>query len=1030
MNALNKAVIDGVPKYADSKRFPNVIGTLEWQRYWEEEMYKIINGIEIKGIWIPGRFYYYMNYKQMSTIKGVVTPDMIDLHLELAYYIEYCKINGRNLICAKGRRKGISEAASTMIVDYGWRFSEGYKAGVAAGNKTYVDDFLAKWRFADSRLPPEFSTKKLTDNDNEIIAGYTIRNDYGDFEDKGTFNTIYARTMHINPNMFKGLYLNDVIAEEIGEFEKFLEFFSATKDCLMSGNKQVGTMTSFGCVCAGTKVWDNYGNFVNIEDLKHENGILGFDVDKGDISKEFISYWQPPAEKMCYRITTHTGRHLECSEDHPILSRIRLDNKNRVHYKKHLRFVEAKDVHISDCVAIAEEVNVWGNRRMFEPRIIGWAVGDGSYGIGKNGCFNIKMASADIEVYDYISSKYVTRVDYKAPTKDGRELKKFRINGVYLRDAFKDAGILGQTKENKHLPNDLHTYCKKDVCEFIGGYFDADGCIYTNDKTKETFLKLTSAHYHLLDEMRFILQKIGVHSNIMYEKPNPNNKLVKSVNGHYNLIIKDRKSIVCFYENIHFEIKRKQDKFKKSIKNLFYNKGTANRKSNAHKGLRFERVISVECIGMKPIYNLTAATTNTYIANGIITHNTGGNVNKGSKDFQKAWHSADALGFEKFLIPATRMFYFGGARESERRLPLDTELYKKYKPYELIGVEDRVAAERWIIERRKKFLEGGNLKSYNEDLQNNPLNEEEIFRKTIVNNFNTNILNKQMHEINILTHPKWTKYKLEWVIDAKTKVAKIPYEVKCVPLKAHEDPDECVWIIDGELPSKSFKNNIVIGIDSYDQNESKESKSLGAALALNRTTKQPVAAIRCRPKRRETFYELCIKLSVLYNAVNNVLIDKANGVIFTHFENAGLWHYLADRPKKFESENSGQTHEKGVALTGFSKPRMVSLMETHIEDYGHLIWFPALINELGNYDQVEIGSDNDLADAYGIALMQDISCEIKPKNMEENVVNNRFELTQFEDDGRGGLRRKGGGGTLKDIQEDSDLMWDMFGPPQ
>ena len=42
---------------------------------------------------------------------------------------------------------------------------------------------------------------------------------------------------------------------------------------------------------------------------------------------------------------------------------------------------------------------------------------------------------------------------------------------------------------------------------------------------------------------------------------------------------------------------------------------------------------------MKPIYNLTAATTNTYLANGIITHNTGGRVNKGSKDFEEIWQS-------------------------------------------------------------------------------------------------------------------------------------------------------------------------------------------------------------------------------------------------------------------------------------------------------------------------------------------------------------------------------------------------------
>lgn len=654
MNALNKLVIDGVPNYADSVRFPNVIGTLEWQRFWEEEIYKIVNGFEIKGIWIPGRFYYYMNYKQMSTIKGVVTPDMIDLHLELAYYIEYCKANGRNLICAKGRRKGISEAASTMIIDYGWRFTEGYKAGVAAGNKTYVDDFLAKWRFADSRLPPELSTKKLTDNDNEIIAGYTIRNEYGDFQDKGTFNTIYARTMHTNPNMFKGLYLNDVIAEEIGEFEKFLEFYSATKDTLMSGNKQVGMMTAFG---------------------------------------------------------------------------------------------------------------------------------------------------------------------------------------------------------------------------------------------------------------------------------------------------------------------------------------------------------------------------------------TGGNVNKGSKDFQKVWHDADTLGFEKFLIPATRMFFYGGAKEPERRLPMETALYKVHKPYELIGVEDRLLSEEYIKERRKKFLTQGNQKAYNEDLQNNPLNEEEIFKKTVVNNFNSNILNKQMHEINILTHPKWTKYKLDWVKDEKTGMFKSRPEVKFVPLKAHENQDECVWIIDGELPHKNFANKYCSGLDSYDQDTAKASKSLGAMCVIDRITKMPVAVIFCRPKRKEIFYELCIKLAVAYNLVNNVLVDIAAGVIISHFEQAGLRHFLADRPRKFESEGSDQTHEKGFRLTTFSRPRMVSEMQSHIEDYGHTIWFAELINQLGNYDEVEVGSDNDLADAYGIALVQDKSCEIKPKDLTENKINDRYKLPEFESDGNGGLRLRGGSGmTQRDIQEDTDLWMDLFGP--
>lgn len=42
--------------------------------------------------------------------------------------------------------------------------------------------------------------------------------------------------------------------------------------------------------------------------------------------------------------------------------------------------------------------------------------------------------------------------------------------------------------------------------------------------------------------------------------------------------------------------------------------------------LHLEEVVSIEDIGVQRVYNLTANNTHTYIANGIVTHNTGGNV--------------------------------------------------------------------------------------------------------------------------------------------------------------------------------------------------------------------------------------------------------------------------------------------------------------------------------------------------------------------------------------------------------------------
>lgn len=630
----------GIPKYADSRRDPRVIGTAAWDEYWGEQHHRCIHGYQTGGIFLPGRFYFYMNFKRMSTIMGVISPDMIDLHLELAYYIEYAKKMGKDIICAKGRRKGISEAASTMVIDYGWRFFPGYKGGVAAGNKTYVNDFLQKWKFADTGMVPEFSVKSLLNNNDEIIAGYSIRNQLGAFEEQGTKNTIYARTMHINPNMFKGLYLNDVIVEEIGEFEKLLEFKSATADCLMNGSEKAGMMLAFG---------------------------------------------------------------------------------------------------------------------------------------------------------------------------------------------------------------------------------------------------------------------------------------------------------------------------------------------------------------------------------------TGGNVNKGSRDFKKMWTNAkdDNYGMIPVLFPATRMFYFGDATEVNRRLPKESELLKIKKPFELIGVEDLVLAEKFITERRSKLLKQGNLKAYNEDLQNNPLNEAEIFRKTVVNNFDIEKLNAQQFSIDQLEHPKWTKYKMDWVVDEKGMI-KMPLEVKVTPLKPYEDQDECIWIIDSEHPRKGHINLHTGGLDAYDQDTAKASKSLGAMcirirsnMITNAMQNAPVAVISCRPKRKEGFYKLCLQASVYYNLVGNVLVDVGAGVVMEYFREHGGWKYLADRPRKFESENSEQTHEKGVRLTNFSRPRMSGLMQADIVDNVQNNWFPELINQLGNFDEVEIGSDNDLADAYGLALMQDISCDIKPRDQSSVENDTTFDLPMFVMGADGELFDKG-----------------------
>lgn len=661
----NPVVKYGIPKYADSRLNPNVVGTPDYEKYWTEQLHYIHHGYQTGGLFLPGRFYYYMNFNNMSTINGVITPDMVDLHLELALLIDYAKSVGKNVIVAKGRRKGISEFTHKAVIDYGYRFKPTYKGGIAAGQDIYAQDFMSKWRAGDSLMIPELRTRTLVNNDDEVISGYQIRNEQGAWNEQGTKNTLYVRTMFKDPNLFKGLFLNDVVAEECGEFEKLRQFFYSTEDCLKDGDKQIGTMFFYG---------------------------------------------------------------------------------------------------------------------------------------------------------------------------------------------------------------------------------------------------------------------------------------------------------------------------------------------------------------------------------------TGGNINKGSKDFKYIWEHADEFNMIKFCVPATRFYKpnYGGATRNGVNIQEIPNLLGEKKSYELIGVEDQVAARDNIIKQGEKLLKAGNREKYLEFKQNNPIEEKDIFRKTNVNHFDTEKLNEQEYKISS-TSKKYSKWKLDWVVDDNNLI-KTPRQVVATPAKQNDDSAEIFLILDNAHPRKDFSNLFVAGIDSYDQDIAKTSKSLGAMCVLMRENsimdapkKAPVAVICTRPPRKEVFYDMCLRLAVYYNLRNNVLVDVAKPQIIKYFEDRSCLHYLAPRPKKFESPNSEQSHSLGVSLNNYSRPMMVALMESAIFYYSDQIWFnhteeyPSgtkiqcdLINQLGNFDETEIGSDNDLADAYGIALMQDISCEMRPSDEKDEDINEKFNLHSGHFDRAGNYIPDVEGIELKNDEQDND----------
>ena len=107
---------------------------------------------------------------------------------------------------------------------------------------------------------------------------------------------------------------------------------------------------------------------------------------------------------------------------------------------------------------------------MWEPRLIGWLIGDGSYGYDKTP----RLSNCDNEINDYVLTHFDTSDDCKPRlTKDGKLYRETRIKGICPK--LRELGIYGQTKTAKRLPLNIHHYDAQSLAELIGGLFDTDG---------------------------------------------------------------------------------------------------------------------------------------------------------------------------------------------------------------------------------------------------------------------------------------------------------------------------------------------------------------------------------------------------------------------------------------------------------------------------------------------------------------------------------------------------------------------------
>ena len=845
------------------------------------------------GEWITGYHYFYLNYspierstdsiKDTKAVNRVVDfPDIYDADYLFFHYINQARYGGMYneykggqhgaIIAKRGIGKSYkvaSMATRNFILGENKEVCEKVKSVIVASNTEYLrkdgtlnkilamTDFLA--------LNTQYPSSRLKSSNQEMhwVMGYK------DSRNKdvalGTRNEIIGLSLNNDTDKARGKRSHLMIWEEFGMFPGFIDAWNTSRPNVEEGGFAFGMgvcLGTGGCICAGSKIYTSSGDIKNIEDLKKEDGIIGYNTKLKKYSKETISYIQPLQKKECLEIITSFNKKLRCSIDHPIFVKG--------------KFIEARNLKIGDRIKIVEEIPLFGTYNPKYPRVIGWVIGDGSYGNNQS----TRLSNCEPEILDFIKNNFEYNIQREYITKLGKTFQEIAIKGFnkYLREE----GIYGQTKLNKTFPNKIGQYSKEALSELIGGFFDTDGYVNLRkaDNKDLAEISISSASKELLSFLGLLLIKFGIHGRIRERLPRKNNP--KDKHSWFEYTISDSISLLNFCHNIKLYPKIKQERLNK-IKELFSTKKPTSK--------REEKIIDIKNIGLQTIYNLTADNTHTYIANGIVTHNTEGS------DFSGALEMIyNPLGYNVYGIPNV---YDKGASGGAKSIFFLGEYMNRKGCYDKNGNSDVIKA---VLEEVKErvFIKYNSTdpSTIAQRIAEHPMSIQEAVMRRDGTLFPVADLTDHLNYIES-NKIEWHRGHLvgELYQDPEGNISFRPTDddpIRDFPLKdnrhkgaleIYELPKE----VNGKVPSYRY----VGGIDPIDDDHS-TTVSLPSIFILDMFTDRIVAEYTGRPDFADDFYEICRRLAIFYNASLNYENDKKG--LFTYFSNHHCTHLLCDTP--------------------------------------------------------------------------------------------------------------------------------------
>ncbi len=432
------------------------------------------------------------------------------------------------------------------------------------------------------------------------------------------------KKLSLDPQIFEKLigsvapaiYGHDVVKESI-----VLQLFGGVAKYLpnsqtIRGNIHVLLIGDPGCLVADERVVLGDGTIQKMSDFGsthleqiNQQILTGRGGKERDIAKVFHFY---PHQKVM-EIITESGKSIKGTHNHPLLCVTKENAKVKRIWRRLDEFKVGDKVAVVTSIPCTITKNIpTGFEKLLSKKdpkfdinlpkkvtpelgaFLGYTLGDGWVRKYETN-FIVSENEKDLlpKLIKMSENLFGKKPKIKRRLGDGKNVW-MNIGSIYSKDIAHNLLFLRE----KRVPTIIFNSGNKVVREFLKWLFEADGCVFSKGRGNRS-ISLKAKKIELLRDVQILLLRFSIHSRIV---------------GN-NLMIRRGNKIQKFAKEIGFASNKKKKLLKKAVADA--------ESFKRFKSQRSEKVTKIIYHGFEDVFDIEVPKTNRFIANGIISHNTG-----------------------------------------------------------------------------------------------------------------------------------------------------------------------------------------------------------------------------------------------------------------------------------------------------------------------------------------------------------------------------------------------------------------------